>query len=148
MERDWYETTLVGQGCFLRDDDRALLWSSCGCLQLQSKICCHHGHSQALVLCRRVQFFYDDKYGFEPEATCSSAFEVSQKVHWWLGAQFDPKKLQLCFDPTILGVTYDLKAMHLKIKPSRKEELLDEIEAIINSQVFFHLGKQASSGEN
>ena len=136
MERDCYETTLVGQGCFLRDDDRALLWSSCGCLQLQSKICCHHGHSQALVLCRRVQFFYDDKYGFEPEATCSSAFEVSQKVHWWLGAQFDPKKLQLCFDPTILGVTYDLKAMHLKIKPSRKEELLDEIDAILNSQVF------------
>lgn len=80
--------------------------------------------------------FYDDKYGFEPEATCSSAFEVSQKVHWWLGAQFDPKKLQLCFDPTILGVTYDLKAMHLKIKPSRKEELLDEIEAILSSQVF------------
>ena len=80
--------------------------------------------------------FYDDKYGFEPEATCSSAFEVSQKVHWWLGAQFDPKKLQLCFDPTILGVTYDLKAMHLKIKPSRKEELLDEIDAILNSQVF------------
>ena len=80
--------------------------------------------------------FYHDKYGFEPEATCSSAFEVSQKVCWWLGAQFDPKKLQLCFDPTILGVTYDLKAMHLKIKPSRKEELLDEIDAILNSQVF------------
>ena len=55
VERDCSETTLVGQGCFFRND-RALLWSSCGCLQLQSKICCHHGHSQALVLCRRVQF--------------------------------------------------------------------------------------------
>ena len=91
--------------------------------------------------------FYDDKYGFEPEATCSSAFEVSQKVHWWLGAQFDPKKLQLCFDPTILGVTYDLKAMHLKIKPSRKEELLDEIEAIINSQVFSTWASRQAPGK-
>ena len=44
--------------------------------------------------------FYDDKYGFEPEDTCSSAFECSQKVHWWLGAKFDQKKLQLCQDPT------------------------------------------------
>eukprot|EP00435_Cladocopium_sp_Y103_P067787 s92_g30.t1 len=80
--------------------------------------------------------FYDDKYGFEPECTCSSAFDVAQKVHWWLGAQFDPKKLQLCFDPTILGVTYDLRSMHLKIKPSRKDELLQEIDAILESQVF------------
>ena len=80
--------------------------------------------------------FYDDKYGFEPEATCSSAFEVAQKVHWWLGAQFDPKKLQLCQDPTILGVTYDLTAMHLRIKPARKGELLEEIDAILEVQVF------------
>eukprot|EP00435_Cladocopium_sp_Y103_P055182 s631_g18.t1 len=80
--------------------------------------------------------FYDDKYGFEPEATCSSAFDVAQKVHWWLGARFDPKKLQMCSDPTILGVTYDLKTMHLKIKPARKEELLEEIDAILESQVF------------
>ena len=89
---------------------------------------------------RRVFFvaafnFYDDKYGFETEVTCSSAFEVAQKVHWWLGAKFDPKKLQLCEDPTILGVTYDLKAMCLKIKPSRKEELLDEIKSIISSEI-------------
>ena len=79
--------------------------------------------------------FYDDKYGFETEVTCSSAFEIAQKVHWWLGAKFDPKKLQLCEDPTILGVTYDLKAMCLKIKPSRKEELLDEIKSIISSEI-------------
>ena len=89
---------------------------------------------------RRVFFvaafnFYDDKYGFETEVTCSSAFEIAQKVHWWLGAKFDPKKLQLCEDPTILGVTYNLKAMCLKIKPSRKEELLDEIKSIISSEI-------------
>jgi len=89
---------------------------------------------------RRVFFvaafnFYDDKYGFEPRNTCSSAFEVAQKVHWWLGAQFDPKKLQMCSDPTILGVTYDLKNMLLKIKLSRKTEILEEIDAILDSHL-------------
>ena len=75
--------------------------------------------------------FYDDKYGFELEQTCSSAFECARKVHWWLGAKFDAKKLQLCFDPTILGITYDLKGMQLKIKESRKEELGEEIDSIL-----------------
>jgi hypothetical protein len=89
---------------------------------------------------RRVFFvaafnFYDDKYGFEPATTCASAFETAQKVHWWLGAQFDEKKLQLCQDPTILGVTYDLVGMELKIKQARKVELLDEISSILSSQV-------------
>ena len=79
--------------------------------------------------------FYDDKYGFETEATCSSAFECAKAVHWWLGAKFDPKKLQLCTDPTILGVTYDLDKMVLQIKGSRKEELLSEIDSIIQSGV-------------
>ena len=90
---------------------------------------------------RRVFFtaafnFYDDKYGFEPSTTCSSAFDTAQKVHWWLGAQFDRKKLQLCGDPTILGVTYDLVNMELKIKDARKVELLDEISSILSSHVF------------
>ena len=89
---------------------------------------------------RRVFFVaafnsYDDKYGFEPATTCASAFETAQKVHWWLGAQFDEKKLQLCQDPTILGVTYDLVGMELKIKQARKVELLDEISSILSSQV-------------
>ena len=79
--------------------------------------------------------FYDDKYGFELEKTCSSAFDCAQKVHWWLGAKFDVKKLQLCFDPTILGITYDLKAMQLKIKESRKEELSDEIASILATKL-------------
>ena len=77
--------------------------------------------------------FYDDKYGFEPSTTCRSAFQVAQKVHFWLGAQFDAKKLQLSEEPTILGVTYDLRSMCLRIKPSRKEELQDEIDSILHS---------------
>lgn len=86
---------------------------------------------------------YDDKYGFEPTATCSSAFEGAQKVHTWLGARFDPKKLQLWCDPTILSVTYDRNGMLLKNKPSRKVELEEEIGSILECQVFppGHTGK-------
>ncbi|CAE7517169.1 unnamed protein product, partial [Symbiodinium microadriaticum] len=83
---------------------------------------------------RRVFFvagfnFYDDKYGFEPEETAARA-----KVHWWLGARFDQQKLQLCSDPTILGVTYDLEQYLLKIKKSRKKELFDEISMILEHE--------------
>ena len=79
--------------------------------------------------------FYDDKYGFEPKSTVESAFQCAQKVHWWLGAQFDAKKLQLSSAPTILGVTYDLEGMRLLIKQKRKEEILDEIESIMSSGI-------------
>ena len=73
--------------------------------------------------------FYDDKYGFEIAETVSSAHEIAQLVHWWLGAQFDAKKLQLSRDPTILGVTYNLEKLVLEIKESRKQELVEEIES-------------------
>ena len=78
--------------------------------------------------------FYDDKYGFEPEDTATSAFALAEKVHWWLGARFDQQKLQLCSDPTILGVTYDLEQHLLKIKKSRKKELFDEISMILEHE--------------
>ena len=78
--------------------------------------------------------FYDDKYGFEPEDTAASAFALAEKVHWWLGARFDQQKLQLCSDPTILGVTYDLEQYLLKIKKSRKKELFDEISEILEHE--------------
>ena len=62
--------------------------------------------------------FYDDKYGFEPVSTIESAHLVAQSVHWWLGAHYDQKKLQLSRSPTILGVTYELEKMVLLIKES------------------------------
>ena len=55
-------------------------------------------------------------------------------MHWWLGARFDQQKLQLCSDPTILGVTYDLEQYLLKIKKSRKKELFDEISMILEHE--------------
>eukprot|EP00434_Breviolum_minutum_P034149 symbB.v1.2.030215.t1/scaffold3380.1/size79486/1 len=79
--------------------------------------------------------FYDDKYGFEPLSTVQSAHEVAQQVHWWLGAHFDQKKLQLARDPTILGVTYNLIEMTLEIKESRKKDLLEEMDSILESKL-------------
>ena len=79
--------------------------------------------------------FYDDKYGFEPAATAGCAREVAEKVHEWLGARFDQKKLQLSCAPTILGVTYNLEAMQLEIKKERREEISSEIDAILLSEL-------------
>ena len=77
--------------------------------------------------------FYDDKYGFEPDETVQSARLVAESVHLWLGARVDQKKLQLCRSPTILGVTYDLSNFVLLIKPERKNELREEIDAVLQS---------------
>ena len=77
--------------------------------------------------------FYDDKYGFEPAVSAASAREVAESVHWWLGAKFDQKKLQLSSDPTILGVTYNLRLMQLEIKEDRRRDLLEEIDCILQS---------------
>ena len=79
--------------------------------------------------------FYDDKYGFESINTIESAHLVAQSVHWWLGAHYDQKKLQLSRCPTILGVTYDLESMVLVIKPSRKTELLEEIDRVLKTNL-------------
>eukprot|EP00435_Cladocopium_sp_Y103_P025489 s1800_g6.t1 len=70
--------------------------------------------------------FYDDKYGFEPASTVASAKRIAESVHFWLGAQFDQKKLQLSRTPTILGVTYNLDKMQLEIKSDRKVEIAGE----------------------
>ena len=75
-------------------------------------------------------YFYDDKYGFEPIETTNSAFLTAQKVHWWLGAVFDSRKLQLSTKPVVLGVTYNLEDWILKA--SRKNELLEEIDSILD----------------
>ena len=77
--------------------------------------------------------FYDDKYGFEPTETVQSAHEVAQAVHFWLGARFDQKKLQLSRQPVILGVTYDLEDMVLLIKEERKKEIIEEIDSILSA---------------
>ena len=77
--------------------------------------------------------FYDDKYGFEPVSTVQSARSVAEHVHFWLGARFDQKKLQLSASPTILGVTYNLAQFQLEIKKERRDEITTEIDSILES---------------
>ena len=79
--------------------------------------------------------FYDDKYGFETMCTVRSARHVAQCVHWWLGALFDQKKLQISQSPGILGVTYNLEAMFLEIKPDRRTDLIEELDEILEADV-------------
>ena len=79
--------------------------------------------------------FYDDKYGFDREDLSAEAHQVAIAVHWWLGARFDQKKLQRSSDPTILGVTYNLRDMILEIKQDRKEELISAIDDILSSNI-------------
>ena len=87
--------------------------------------------------------FYDDKFGFETEGTIDSAMSVAKALHTWLGAKFEdsdllpgaaPKdKLQQGPEVDILGVTYDLVNMILKVKASRKVEINEEIDSILSS---------------
>lgn len=79
--------------------------------------------------------FYDDKYGFEPKKTVQSAHRVAQAVHWWLGALYDQKKLQLSTAPTILGVTFNLEEMVLEIKEDRKKDLIEEIDSVLKANL-------------
>ena len=78
--------------------------------------------------------FYDDKYGFEPSHSYALAHDVAQKVHWWLGAAFDVKKLQRSKKPDVLGVTYNLEEFKLKIQQKRRAELKEAIEDILQKE--------------
>ncbi|CAE7939621.1 unnamed protein product, partial [Symbiodinium sp. KB8] len=89
------------------------------------------GHSFGLV---SAVYNYNRRSAAITDDTATSAFALAEKVHWWLGARFDQQKLQLCSDPTILGVTYDLEQYLLKIKKSRKKELFDEISMILEHE--------------
>ena len=81
-----------------------------------------------------ASFFYDDKFGFEPEDTIDTALESVRFVHDVLGIAYDMEKVQLSNEPTILGIKYDLDKMELELTDKRKEELLAEIESIIDTE--------------
>ena len=92
------------------------------------------------------RFFYDDKFGLEVESTLDSALDVARGLHQMLGVRFDEAKIYPNSSskeppgsrgklPVILGVAYDLKALLVGLKPSRKQDLLDEIEQILSDKV-------------
>jgi hypothetical protein len=70
-----------------------------------------------------ANFFYDDKFGFEPRGTATSAHHTVQQVHTLLGAKFAPKKLQRCRNPVILGIEYDLEGLKLEVTEARRQSL-------------------------
>ncbi|MEE3326727.1 MAG: hypothetical protein VX252_05305 [Myxococcota bacterium] len=79
-------------------------------------------------------FYYDDKFGIETEDTIMTADECVVNLHRIAGCDYDNEKRYVGRHPTILGVTYDLVAMLLQIKESRKEELIGIIEGIKRSE--------------
>jgi hypothetical protein len=89
-------------------------------------------------------FFYDDKYGFEPQETFGSALTAAVAVHLWLGCDFEVSKIQMGNLVKILGVEYDLRDKGLlKIAQERKDDLVSEINKIIQDDKLTpgHAGK-------
>ena len=72
-------------------------------------------------------------YGFETELIAPLAKLVPETIHWLSGASFDQKKLQLSSLPVVLGVTFNLEDFLMEIKEERKRELIESIDAILES---------------
>ena len=87
--------------------------------------------------------FYDDKFGFETINTIDSAIDCAEALRLWLVAQLDSAKRKLGPVVGILGITYDLSQLLLLIKESRKKDLIEEIEAILEADILEpgHAGK-------
>ena len=68
-------------------------------------------------------FYYDDKFGIETMETINSADEAVIFLHTILGCDWVDRKHYVGKEPTILGITYNLVAMHLEIEESRKKDL-------------------------
>ena len=77
-----------------------------------------------------AQSYYDDKFGFEPAEAVLHAHSIVQEAHKMLGAKFDEAKCQRGSEVEILGVTYDLDELYLRIEEKRKEEIVAWIDAI------------------
>ena len=78
-------------------------------------------------------FYYDDKFGFEPDGTISSAYLSAIMVHTWIGAIFNKKKMKLSDKPIILGILYDLQRQVIAITDDRKASVVQAIAEIFES---------------
>ena len=74
--------------------------------------------------------YYDDKFGFEPAESVLHAHSIVQDLHKMLGARFDEAKCQRGSEVEILGVTYDLDELYLRIKEKRKDDIVAWIDEI------------------
>ena len=75
--------------------------------------------------------YYDDKFGFEIDELAAAAHEMVQEVHRMLGAKFDVAKCQMGKEVEILGITYDLERLKVKIKAKRKADILQWLDRIM-----------------
>ena len=78
-------------------------------------------------------FYYDDKFGFEPSVTCRSSMACAILLHQWVGAVFNPVKLDFGEVLKILGVRYDLPRNIISITDERRTQILSSIQSIFSS---------------
>jgi len=102
--------------------------------------------------------YYDDRWGIEPMASVPSAFSTTEAVFKLLGILVQSEKAQgpetvevplpeggtkvvetVSKDhpwqlPDLLGVTFDLENLLVKIKDSRKEEIKEELDTILEKK--------------
>ena len=83
-------------------------------------------------------FYFDDKYGFEPEVLAEKALEIVKGVHSWLGASFQSSKTQLNNEIVLLGVLHDLVEMTMKVTKTRRLALKQEINGILFQEWLDH----------
>ena len=86
-----------------------------------------------------TDFYFDDRFGFEPKGSIRSSFDTTKKVYQILGVLAEDSKAQgpeKNFDePEILGVLFDLKEMMIRIKEGRRVQLTHEIDQIIDQKL-------------
>ena len=90
--------------------------------------------------------YYDDRYGFSQLELIESEREIVTTVYRLLGIDFSLHKLQSGQELVILGIVYDLKAGRLGIKPERREKLLKNLEAVLQSNELAPARRRRSRG--
>ena len=94
-----------------------------------------------------TDYYFDDRFGFKRTETVQSSFETVVEVNKLLGVSIEDSKAQGPEKqfrlPEILGVEFDLDEMMIRMKESRKVELLEEISEIERSGTLLpgHAGK-------
>ena len=86
--------------------------------------------TQMLAICS--DYYFDDRFGFEPASTVDSAVRCTNDLLWDMGILCERSKMQEPgVAPTILGVVFDLVRFVVSITDERRSELIDEINEII-----------------
>ena len=77
--------------------------------------------------------YYDDRYGFAKLEHAEEERNIVTTLYKWLGIDFATSKLQVGSSITISGITCDLAAGRLGLKPDRRQNLLHHIDDVTSS---------------